>query len=501
MVSKQKKRPIVFIFIALLFLGIITFSSYHFNYSLRHIGKEIALNNLENESLTNSVVIKSEYDNLTNSLVVLRSIVTENQINDETDIIEHLKLICDNTKFNTVGISDASGQAIDSNGFHVNVENRDYFKQAINGNIVISNVLSSKVISNQDVQVIAVPIMKNKTFTGIVFGILDINIVNDSLENSTDNNIYTIVIDEYGKPITPLKNEDSLLGNETIWMYFQHCEFIESNPNEVKAAMQNNASGYYILKINNQAKMSYYAPLGIGNYYIVSNINLQYLSSLLSQIINNANTMSFTIASAIALLFALIFIVNRKVSKQLKQSYQAKLSSEEVLRIAANHSNLFVFVYDITNKTLTRKTEKNHPLINASTMENVPKSLIEKGYINPESIDQFVNLFNQLNFETSVQAEIKTTIDYIERWYRISLHNVYDQSRVIINTVGSIEDITEIKDQLQRYTIEKQQKEQFKVRAEKDALTGLYNGATAKEKIDQLLSQNPLSHRQHILVL
>lgn len=29
----------------------------------------------------------------------------------------------------------------------------------------------------------------------------------------------------------------------------------------------------------------------------------------------------------------------------------------------------------------------------------------------------------------------------------------------------------------------------------------IYNGATAKEKIDQLLSQNPLSHRQHILVL
>ena len=29
----------------------------------------------------------------------------------------------------------------------------------------------------------------------------------------------------------------------------------------------------------------------------------------------------------------------------------------------------------------------------------------------------------------------------------------------------------------------------------------IYNGATAKEKIDQLLSQNPLSHRQHIFVL
>lgn len=80
----------------------------------------------------------------------------------------------------------------------------------------------------------AVPILKDDTPQGVVFGILDIQMVLDSLKNMKENPIYTQIVDSNGIPITHLKTDTWMLGAKNIWDYYKQCKFINGNAERIK---------------------------------------------------------------------------------------------------------------------------------------------------------------------------------------------------------------------------------------------------------------------------
>lgn len=218
----------------------------------------------------------------------------------------------------------------------------------------------------------------------------------------------------------------------------------------------------------------------------------------MDQIKRNARQMALGIAIAFFFLTFCIYLFNKKISEELKESYKVHLSGEEILRIAASHSNALVFEYHIRGQLLIRKTEEENLLFSEEIIHNVPDSILQKGILDKESEALFIDAFTKIREEEKVSVTVKVVSEQQHFWYQILMNNIYDESHQIINTVGAVSDITELKPKEEMVQEEKRRKEEFQEKAERDGLTGLYNGSTANEKINHSSFTLPRQPRESI---
>lgn len=102
-------------------------------------------------------------------MTVLADKVTEFGKDNLEDVYNSVKTLSEFSFFNYVGISDSEGNAVDSGGNRANISQRKYFQEAMNGKAVsISDVLTSNVIDGDDVQIMAVPVIRDGTPVGVV---------------------------------------------------------------------------------------------------------------------------------------------------------------------------------------------------------------------------------------------------------------------------------------------------------------------------------------------
>ena len=500
MKKQYRRRLLGFLMVIVCFVGVVGYSVWVFNRKSVAIGIETARQELRVEAMSNGQIIQSQYIDMTNSLAVLARAVTNAQIITEENAEQYIRFLAEENRFDFIGLSDAEGDALDSSGQQVYIGNRSYFSEVMEGKVVISDVLSSKIVEGQDVQVMAVPMVKDGVPTGVVYGILNVKNVNDSLENVTKNNIYTQIVDSKGTPVTRLKTDTWMLGSDTIWEYYRQCTFVDGSAETVRADMSENRSGYYTLKCEDETRITYYAPLETGGYYIFSNLEVSPLRELVGRINENASNMAVGITIGFLILGAGIYFFHRRISEELRESYAAKISSEEILRIAANHSNSFVFEYNAETHILKRKTERENSLFSEEIIRDLPDSVVRKGVLEPDSVRTFVDAFEQIGQQESVSVIIQTISGGQPEWYQILMKNIYDEKHHIINTVGAVTDVTEIKKQQERVREEARRKEEFRRKAERDRLTGLYNAEAAAEKIDAILAAGPNREGHYLFV-
>ena len=500
MKKQYRRRLLGFLMVVVCFVGVVGYSVWVFNRKSVAIGIETARQELRVEAMSNGQIIQSQYIDMTNSLAVLARAVTNAQIITEENAEQYIRFLAEENRFDFIGLSDAEGDTLDSSGQQVYIGNRSYFSEAMEGKVVISDVLSSKIVEGQDVQVMAVPMVKDGVPTGVVYGILNVKNVNDSLENVTKNNIYTQIVDSKGTPVTRLKTDTWMLGSDTIWEYYRRCTFVDGSAETVRADMSENRSGYYTLKCEDETRITYYAPLEIGGYYIFSNLEVSPLRELVGRINENARNMAVGITIGFLILGAGIYFFHRRISEELQESYETKISSEEILRIAANHSNSFIFEYNAETHILKRKTERENSLFSEEIIRDLPDSVVRKGVLEPDSVRTFVDAFEQIGQQESVSVIIQTISGGQPEWYQILMKNIYDEKHRIINTVGAVTDVTEIKKQQERVREEARRKEEFRRKAERDRLTGLYNAEAAAEKIDAILAAGPNREGHYLFV-
>ena len=500
MKKQYRRRLLGFLMVVVCFVGVVGYSVWVFNRKSVAIGIETARQELRVEAMSNGQIIQSQYIDMTNSLAVLARAVTNAQIITEENAEQYIRFLAEENRFDFIGLSDAEGDALDSSGQQVYIGNRSYFSEAMEGKVVISDVLSSKIVEGQDVQVMAVPMVKDGVPTGVVYGILNVKNVNDSLENVTKNNIYTQIVDSKGTPVTRLKTDTWMLGSDTIWEYYRQCTFVDGSAETVRADMSENRSGYYTLKCEDETRITYYAPLETGGYYIFSNLEVSPLRELVGRINENARNMAVGITIGFLILGAGIYFFHRRISEELQESYETKISSEEILRIAADHSNAFVFEYNAETHILKRKTGRENSLFSEEIIRDLPDSVVRKGVLEPDSVRTFVDAFEQIGQQESVSVIIQTISGGQPEWYQILMKNIYDEKHRIINTVGAVTDVTEIKKQQERVREEARRKEEFRRKAERDRLTGLYNAEAAAEKIDAILAAGPNREGHYLFV-
>ena len=151
--------------------------------------------------------------------------------------------------------------------------------------------------------------------------------------------------------------------------------------------------------------------------------------------------------------------------------------------------------------SIKRKAGVKNTLFSKEFIENVPESIIESGIIADSSIENFKDMFARIKDESSIEKMIKVQKENNSYWFEVKIKSIYDENNKIINTVGVVDDITDIKLQEELLEVGNKEKLELKKRAERDGLTGLYNVAALNTKVSEVLNHRNQNPGPHLFVL
>ena len=388
------------------------------------------------------------------------------------------------------------GNSIDSSGNRTQIKDRTYFQQAIKGISTVSDILMSKVINNKEIQIIAVPIKKGEKVRGITFGVLGTDTITDMLDNESDGKIYTQIVDSKGNYLVEETSKEALVDHKNAWDDLKQYTFLQGSIEQLKEDMAEHRSGHFTFRMGKEERVSYYASLGLEDYYIFTTINRKYIKEQMEEINVQVLYMSAEIALAFVLFILGLSWYHKRIQEELKESHDLAVSREEMLKIAIGQSDQSVFEYDIATGELSNKAGIKSRLFPEEKTREVPESVIASGIIEKDSIPVFREIFQEIRNADVCEAEIQIREKDKKQWYRIGMKNIYDAHGAVVNTIGIVEDISEKKEQ------EEQLKEKQRIQ---DALnadvfmawkTDLKKGMVVEENGVKL--KKPVTYRQYL---
>lgn len=496
----HNKKIRVLLFFALFFFLLMFHAFFKFERTFLSMETHQKQEELGKTAKIKAETIQKKYANMVASLQAFAENIRGLSADSE-QVGRQMTLLAKVGYFNYVGISDRQGNAMDSDQHKTNIQEREYFQEAISGKISISDVIDSQVNEGEEVQVLAVPIWRDSLPQGIVFGIVNVGTMDKLMENETGSDIYTQIVDSKGNYVTRFQNKDTLVGNKNVWDDFAEYEILEGSLEKIKSDMSNQQSDSFRFRKGEEERISFYTPLGLKEYYVFSTINSKYIKTWARKINEEVCFMILEMGAAFLLLLAGLYWFNKKVQEELQTSHTEAVSSEEIMRIAIQQSRQIVFEYDIQTKRLWKKAGIENCLFSKSVMNRVPESVLEKNLIMDASVNDFREIFERISEEDVLEKVIKVKEKNRIQWFKIIIKNIFDQKHHILNTVGIVEDVTEKKEQEELLEEGQKEKMDLQERAEKDGLTGLYNSATVKMKIQEFLASSRVKDGIHLFVL
>lgn len=496
----HNKKIRVLLFFALFFFLLMFHAFFKFERTFLSMETHQKQEELGKTAKIKAETIQKKYANMVASLQAFAENIRGLSADSE-QVGRQMTLLAKVGYFNYVGISDRQGNAMDSDQHKTNIQEREYFQEAISGKISISDVIDSQVNEGEEVQVLAVPIWRDSLPQGIVFGIVNVGTMDKLMENETGSDIYTQIVDSKGNYVTRFQNKDTLVGNKNVWDDFAEYEILEGSLEKIKSDMSNQKSDSFRFRKGEEERISFYTPLGLKEYYVFSTINSKYIKTWARKINEEVCFMILEMGAAFLLLLAGLYWFNKKVQEELQTSHTEAVSSEEIMRIAIQQSRQIVFEYDIQTKRLWKKAGIENCLFSKSVMNRVPESVLEKNLIMDASVNDFREIFERISEEDVLEKVIKVKEKNRIQWFKIIIKNIFDQKHHILNTVGIVEDVTEKKEQEELLEEGQKEKMDLQERAEKDGLTGLYNSATVKMKIQEFLASSRVKDGIHLFVL
>ena len=154
--------------------------------------------------------------------------------------------------------------------------------------------------------------------------------------------------------------------------------------------------------------------------------------------------------------------------------------NEETYRITARESDLCVFTYDVETQQIQFLNDKYQNLGLDQSELSVPVLLRKIREINPETCSVIRNIFTIADSTEALHSQkVKVWAGGRIRYLQVKTTNLYDESGKVSRMVGSIEDVTDMEND-----ILKLQKE-----AMTDLLTGAMNRAAGTSAINRMLMQ------------
>ncbi|MDD3570199.1 MAG: PAS domain S-box protein, partial [Lachnospiraceae bacterium] len=136
--------------------------------------------------------------------------------------------------------------------------------------------------------------------------------------------------------------------------------------------------------------------------------------------------------------------------------------SNEKFKIAMGHLSCAVFEYDPKNDTIYNGEDIVKKYNISSIAKCTPKEITEKNIVDRDYANVYINMFNSIrcgqNVASCVVLAHNGDVNY---WYKITLTAVLDEGKKPIWAIGTVENITKLKEIEQRFQKEGQYRELY----------------------------------------
>lgn len=412
-----------------------------------------AVKNLHTEDLQVTTQRSAQYrlhhaTTLLNALVddldMAASLISNYDDFEDPEILKILQYTNKSSPFGFIGVSDPEGNAYDDMSHKVNIADRKYFQSAMNGQVGFSEVMESKVIPDETVQIIAHPIRTEEdTVKGVVYGVLhisDIEKLGIRLEGNLDDNIY--VIDSCGKYIAQFRENMLIASKGNFWNDMENSSLSEEEISHMREDFETRKSGDVFYTYGDSTRYACYMPVGPNKWQIVYSVSTSSMDHIVHSLYHLDNREGLFAGVCYIVLMICVVWRFKRLNNEVRKAHRETGRVLGYMRIALEHSNYSVFSYTQENKTIQLKTDFQNCLLDRSVISGVPESIISRNLIAPESKAVFENLFETIKTEGSCEGDIRVINDGQEIWYRVSMNNIYDRKSKRMDTVGVMKDVS-----------------------------------------------------------
>lgn len=446
---KKRKKAIERISLIIPFLAIlgIILSLVGYRESIEKVQLEHFKEEFEIDAANKLTGINSFINKMVQHLEIAANAVSEYNDFTHPDIKRILEFSNASNWFSFTSIVDAEGNGYDNAGHSLNVADREYFKTAMSGEVAFSEVMPSKVIEGDFVQIVAHPIRtETDEVRGAVLGVLNV----DKIEEVDFNTRYkhkgnAYIVDSCGEYIAKFEGDEAADTSENFWSDLKRNFLKEEELNRIKAEFESRSEGEISYSYNGKRRYACHMPIGPNKWQLVYSVSKAPIDDLILSMyqLDTKNTILAWVCNLV--LLGYIIWRFQKTNRDLREAHQQAQRNMEFMQLSIEHSKNILFEYDQTARKISLKTSFKNRLFKHREILFVPESFWAMNKIAPASVTEFERLFREIENESSSEAEIQLTDQQGEIWYRISMNNIYDDKNRLITTVGIAEDISALK--------------------------------------------------------
>lgn len=456
MEMKMRNRRIISIvmIITLIVIGGIIFAKLFYNSSQIRV-----LSNLESTSKESIAAFQREVRKGKEIIANIAILLGQNETCDIDEMVNDLKPVDKNNDFKRMGIITEDGFGHTTDGNEMYLGDREYFKQSMNGNVVMSDTLKDRD-GWDSINVFSAPVVFKDGTKCVMFA----TVSSKSFEAALPSNIfsgygYSYVIDSRGEYILGAGKNQQMQDFENISNVLKS----ESNHNDkefnkLKADMKKEEAGYIVFDYDKEYYM-HYSPIGVNNWYMLTAVPGKIVKSSMNGLLTLAYIFIGICSCAIIILVLQISRMRRIGRKDLERiafmdeatsSYNYARFKIEVKRLLnENSENLYSIACFNVHKfqyinDLFGYAEGDRAL--RYVLETIRSSLGEKEAVSRMLADHFVVLMISDSKESlknrveEIVANIQKCTDFNGKHYEIKTTAGVYQIENMVNEIETMVD-------------------------------------------------------------
>lgn len=317
------------------------------------------------------------------------------------DALLYLKNQMDNDFLLRMAIMIPDGTSYTTDGKIQNNISREYFKQALEGNNTISDVLQSS-IDGKPVIIFAVPIYKNNKIIGVLRATYQSEYFSDLLKaNTFDNTSVSIIINHTGNIIASTQN----IKVQNNWLNVLKSATFQDDEtfSHIVESLSDNKKNTIHYILDNQEYYANFQPIGLNDWYLFNIVPAETIAKQHKEISTNA------LALCIKVLL-LVLIVILATILYLKHSFNKLQKSKDALEATTNNINGVVIVLSCDdNLTIKYANDSYYSMLNYSRNEIYTKfkNAFYPMIYPPDAIATFNSIMTQLKSKESISCEFR----------------------------------------------------------------------------------------------
>lgn len=273
------------------------------------------MNTLKESSGLNVQIMQKETEKEKKIISNLALLLGQSKIFEVHDVVDSLSIVAEQNSFKRMGIILPSGTAYTTDGLVMELGERDFFKEAMDGKNSISDTLKDKA-GGGDIIVYSSPILRNGKVSYVLFATYSTDWYSKSLSAVTFEGAgYTCVVKSNGDSIVHALHPQGLGGFSNLFESLLNRSSINNQAVEsLQLAMSERNQGMLEFLGPVKSRM-YYRPLDINDWYLLTIVPAEVIHNDINRnLIQSYLFVIFSAAAFILLIFQLKKIqdINRK---------------------------------------------------------------------------------------------------------------------------------------------------------------------------------------------